>query len=158
MTASASPPSLHDAIVQAKATMPTLAKDGTNTYLNSKYLTLNGLLSVIEPALQAVGIRITNRTEFADGGWSLVTQLVGHGQIESTRFPIIDLNPQKLTATCTYARRVNLMNLLSLVAEDDDGQAAAQAAAQAAPPAADDLSAREAWMAVPSPAAGADWY
>tara|TARA_Y100000114_G_C11761036_1_gene329746 strand:+ start:76 stop:771 length:696 start_codon:yes stop_codon:yes gene_type:complete len=109
-----------------------VAKDARNPHFRSEYVTLGAVLKAAIPALTSEGIALV---QYRDGA-ELVT-LLGHvdgGRLE-VRYP---LQPTKNDAqgwgsAITYARRYQLMSLLGLAGEDDDGNAASGLDAAPAP-------------------------
>lgn len=120
---------IYTALAAASATFPALTKDGINTYLKTKYLTLSNLLSMIRDPLLDVGCIITSAFEPLDGvpGMFVVKTTIRHmpsGTELSSSFPIADLSTQKAGAAATYGMRYNLMHILGRAADDDDDGAA----------------------------------
>ena len=114
------------ALVKAKTSFSPLKKDSKNPHFKSTYASLNAVLEAVEMPLLEQGILIVHTMQEA----GLETALV-HAESEerlATTFPItVDSNPQKTGSALSYARRYNLLNLLNLAAEDDDGSAASTA-------------------------------
>lgn len=126
------PKELIGALVKAKGQMGAIVKDRENPFFKSTYATLGSVLEAVEPALLQNGLAIV---QGMDGG-ALVTALY-HVSGQSIRFsyPInpVKPDPQGIGSAVTYARRYSLMALLSLNAEDDDGQAASARPKRAVP-------------------------
>ena len=104
-----------------------VGKDAKNPHFKSQYATLSACLAVAMPALARHGFALIQYREGSD----LVTRL-GHssGTELITLYP---LEPSKKTeqgwgSAITYARRYQVMALLGLAPEDDDGNAVTQAA------------------------------
>lgn len=122
---------VYSALAAVSAVIPALTKDGVNTYLKSKYLTLGNLLSLVRDPLLDCGCVITSALEpliNVPGMWTVKTTIrhIGSGTEISSSFPIPDLSTQKAGAAATYGMRYNLMHLLARAADDDDdGQALA---------------------------------
>ena len=121
---------LDGAIAAAMPIFGPLVKDAENSYLKTSYMPLDTLLKAILPALLAQGVLITSCFQLVPGGFVVITSLShAGGGWRSSLFPVGDPgNPQKVAAAATYGLRVNLQQLLALVATDDDGQHAAPAA------------------------------
>ena len=121
-----------EALAKAQARLGgAVAKDGKNPHFRSEYATLGAVLRAAIPALTAEGIALV---QYRDGA-ELVT-LLGHvegGKLE-TRYPLQPTknDPQGWGSAITYARRYQLMSLLGLAGEDDDGNAAS--GVRSAPP------------------------
>ncbi len=100
-----------------------VAKDARNPHFRSEYVTLGAVLKAAIPALTSEGIALV---QYRDGA-ELVT-LLGHvdgGRLE-VRYPLQPTknDPQGWGSSITYARRYQIMALLGLAGEDDDGNAA----------------------------------
>lgn len=121
------------AIAKAKAKFPPILKDAKNPHFKQMYATLGAILSAVEMPLIDCGVVIIHeQIPLDNGGWLLQTSLV-HWETDqaiSTVFPANGADPQKLGSALTYARRYNILNLLNLTTEDDDGNAASQSAAK----------------------------
>ena len=103
-----------------------LEKKATNPFFKSKYIDINGLLEVLDPALAEQGLTLlqplTNvsgrpavRTIIKDGDNVLIDDAVSLPDLQ---------DPQKMGACITYYRRYALISLFALKAEDDDGNMA----------------------------------
>jgi len=127
---------LDGALAAAMPNFGPLVKDAENTYLKTAYMPLDTLLEAIRPALLAQGVLITSCFQLVPGGFVVITCLAhAGGGWRSSLFPVGDPgNPQKVAAAATYGLRINLMQLLAVVASDDDGQGFAGHAPQAAMP------------------------
>jgi len=126
-------PTFHQRLIAAKQSFGSIKKDGINPHFKSNYVTLEGLVSAINPALHENGLAFFHSFE-SDAIKCVVTD--GETDI-STSLPIpTETNIQKLGSAVTYARRYTLSMLLGLVAEtDDDGQEGAGAGNVRAKPA-----------------------
>lgn len=120
---------VYSALAAVSALIPALTKDGVNTYLKSKYLTLGNLLGLIRDPLLDCGCIITSALEpLVDtdekfcGMWVVRTSIrhISSGTHIDSSFPIPDFNTQKAGAAATYGMRYNLMHLLARAADDDD--------------------------------------
>lgn len=100
-----------------------LEKKATNPFYKSKYIDINGLLDVLNPALDKQGLTLTQPLTTIDGRPAVRT-VVSDGDTVYVDDAIImpDLqDPQKMGACITYYRRYSLISLFALQAEDDDG-------------------------------------
>ena len=122
---------VYSALAAVSAVIPALTKDGVNTYLKSRYLTLGNLLGLIRDPLLDCGCIIVSGYEpliGAPGLWVVKTTIrhLASGTEVSSSFPVSDLATQKAGAAGTFGMRYNLMHLLARAADDDDdGQALA---------------------------------
>jgi hypothetical protein len=121
---------LDGAIAAASANFAPLVKDAENTYLKTSYLSLENLLESVRGALLAQQVMVTSSIQLVGPGFVVVTTLAhSSGGWRSSSFPVGDpVNPQKVAAAATYGLRINLQQLLALVASDDDGNTAAAVA------------------------------
>jgi len=125
---------LDGAIAAAIPHFAPLVKDAENSYLKTSYLSLENLLDSIRQALMAQQVLITSSLQLVGPGFVVITTLAhSAGGWRSSSFPVGDpINPQKVAAAATYGLRINLQQLLALVASDDDGNTAAAPAQGAA--------------------------
>jgi hypothetical protein len=123
---------LDGAIAAAIPSFAPLVKDAENDYLKTSYLSLSSLLEAVRLPLLAQQVLITSNLQLIGPGFVVVTMLAhAGGGWRSSSFPVGDpLNPQKVAAAATYGLRINLQQLLALVATDDDGQTASAPAPQ----------------------------
>lgn len=103
-----------------------LEKSAVNPFFKSKYIDINGLLDVLNPALNEQGLTLLQplsnvagrpavRTIIKDGDNVLIDDAVALPDLQ---------DPQKMGACITYYRRYALISLFALQAEDDDGNMA----------------------------------
>ena len=126
------------ALCLAKKDFKPITKDGKNPFLNSKYVTLDGIVNATEDALNANGLVIIHHHEFTVDDTLLVTELIHEsGQIISTETgmsqyigPVsvnekgnVKVNPlQVFGSVITYLKRYHISELLNIaVDEDADG-------------------------------------
>ena len=126
------------ALCLAKKDFKPISKDGKNPFLNSKYVTLDGIVNATEDALNANGLVIIHHHEFTVDDTLLVTELIHEsGQIISTETgmsqyigPVsvnekgnVKVNPlQVFGSVITYLKRYHISELLNIaVDEDADG-------------------------------------
>lgn len=102
-------------------------KDGRQGY-SYRYADLGGLLSGVRPILAKHGLAITQGVT-NDGRQVAVTTTILHVSGESMVTDPLTLpgagTPQAVGSAITYARRYQLMAVLGLASDDDDGQQAA---------------------------------
>jgi len=112
-------------IALAKKEIGKISKDSTNPFYKSKYFDINQLLEHVEYILDKNGLLILQ--PITDN--KVCTQIfdIETGtKIESCiELPQL-IDPQKLGSAITYYRRYTLQSLLSLQAEDDDGNTASK--------------------------------
>ncbi len=97
-------------------------KDGKNPHFKSDYITLDWLISVLQPVCNELSLLIKHHTK--DG--VVITEVIDIEQEKSNRFsssfPLgsyID-NPQKVWSAITYAKRYNLCQIFNIITDRDD--------------------------------------
>ena len=111
------------ALYKAKLEFPTIKKDMNNPFFKRKYADINSILEQVEPILHAHGIIVLQPIDED----SVCTQLihVESGEMITSCIKLTSgVKAQDLGSEITYFRRYSLHSLLSLQAEDDDGNAA----------------------------------
>lgn len=113
-------------LLAAMSEMPNPVKD-SKAY-NYRYEQLDQVLGIVQPALMAHGMFVTQGMECSEGGYELRTYICD-AEGDTLRIPM-DSRPVKLTGDSqndgsaeTYARRYALKTVFGLCGEDDDGQA-----------------------------------
>lgn len=117
--------SIYVKLLEAKKGFGKLVKNTTNPFFKSKYSDLNALLGVVEPELEKHGLLLLQPV--LEG--HVVTMIVDVETKETIESRIeigTHHDPQKLGSAITYYRRYSLQSLLSLQAEDDDGNGASK--------------------------------
>lgn len=110
-------------LLEVKSEIGTLVKKSNNPFFKSKYLDLNDLLSAVEPLLHKNGLVLLQPIK--DGQvFSIIYDTESGDTVESGIYLPQLTDPQKLGSAVTYFRRYTLQSLLSLQAEDDDGNKA----------------------------------
>lgn len=117
------------ALLAAQTAMQNAVKAGNNPYFKSKYADLNSVREACQPLLNANGIIILQPTVQKEGKSYVRTLLVhaASGEWISSDTEIIASkpnDPQAAGSGLTYARRYGLQALVSLGADDDDGEKA----------------------------------
>jgi hypothetical protein len=122
-------------LARAIASVEAAPKDGSNPMFKSKYITLDGVLSVVKPALREQGLALTQTSTFVNEGnmTKVKTSVVatddgGRMDLGETLVPMVKLDAQAMGSAATYARRYALMAIFALEADDDDGNAASHGA------------------------------
>lgn len=116
------------ALLAAQRLMGAAKKGSTNPYFKSKYADLGSVLEACKDLLNENGITIL-QPHSADEFGAYVETLLVHESGEyvgsKTKIQVAKANdPQALGSAITYARRYGLQSLLSMPAEDDDGESA----------------------------------
>lgn len=119
-------------IQAVKAEIGKMPKDKVNPFHNKKYFDINVLLEHLEPLLQKQNLLLMQPI---DG--NVITSCIY--DLDGTQDDVVcsSMNlpemgdPQKMGSAVTYYRRYTLTSLLSLQAEDDDGNQASNKSVKA---------------------------
>lgn len=116
------------ALVKAQRQMGNATKDAKNPFFKSKYADLNSVREAVTPPLHENGISVLQLNVYVDGKNFVRTTLLhesGEYICSDTEIVVKEAgNPQALGSAISYARRYGLSSLLSVGADDDDGEAA----------------------------------
>jgi len=118
------------ALAKAQGKISAAKKDSTNPHFKSKYSDLASCWDAIREPLSSNGLSLSQWVSTSEKGINLITML-GHSSGEwitsEANFPVKDpSNPQAVGSSISYARRYCLSAAISLVSDDDDGNAGAQ--------------------------------
>lgn len=111
------------AIANAKKEIGKISKESTNPFFKSKYFDVNQLLAHVEPILEKHGLMVLQPIQDNKVCSDIYHIETGDLISSAIELPAIT-DPQKLGSAITYYRRYTLQSLLSLQAEDDDGNKA----------------------------------
>ena len=110
-------------LAEVKREVVKVSKNSKNPHFKNTYADLNALIDAVEPILLEKGLLMLQPIE--DG--NVTTIIIDCESSESIQsaiaLPVLN-DPQKLGSAITYFRRYTLQSLLSLQAEDDDGNKA----------------------------------
>lgn len=117
--------SIYKKILEIQKLNLSVAKDASNPHFKSKYMDLDSIIETYNPVLAKNGVVVFHRSESS----ILYTSLYDTETDTSitSEFAIHNSDPQKRGAEITYGRRYNLLQLLNITAEDDDGNSASGA-------------------------------
>ena len=123
------------ALCLAKKDFKPITKDGKNPFLNSKYVTLDGIVNATEDALNTNGLVIIHHHEFMIDDTLLVTELIHEsGQTIGTETGMSQyigpvavnekgnakVNPlQVFGSVITYLKRYHISELLNIAVDED---------------------------------------
>jgi hypothetical protein len=114
---------IYKKIHEAKKEIGVVKKNAKNPHFKNTYADLNALIEAVEPILLEKGLIMLQPIK--DG--KVFTQIIDIDTFEMVESSI-DLTPnltaQALGSQVTYYRRYTLQSLMSLQADDDDGQKA----------------------------------
>jgi len=137
------------ALSAAQGAIEAASKGAVNPYFKSKYADLNALREVIREPLAANGLSITQCAGTVSNGERVeVETMLMHSSGEYLRDTLVlpvgrkydkegeamPVDVQSIGSAITYARRYALSSILSLAADDDDGNAAVGSAPPARTP------------------------
>jgi hypothetical protein len=119
-------------LLEAKKEIGKATKNATNPHFKNKYVDINALIDTVEPILLSKGLILLQPIE--DGYvYSRIVDIDSAEICESCmKLPEIQ-DPQKIGSAVTYYRRYTLQSLLSLQADDDDGNMASKPQPKAKP-------------------------
>jgi ERF superfamily len=116
------------ALMKVKSKLQAVTKSANNPFFKSKYADLNTYLDEVEPLLEENKMVLFQPVRVNSGGTNTVSSIIMHesGQFISSEMVVVtkEADMQKLGSAITYARRYTLGPLLSMKAEDDDGNGA----------------------------------
>ena len=125
--------SIYKKLLEFKATVGAVKKDGKNPFHKSKYATIESVLDTIEQPLKEKGLGFV-QCPMETGLKTIVFSEDDTNTIESFIPYIGATDMQKLGSAITYARRYALVSMFGLEQEDDDGNLASNKTSQKAPP------------------------
>lgn len=114
---------IYQKLAEAKKEIGKVSKNAKNPHFKNTYADLNALIEAVEPILLDKGLLLLQPIE----NGKVYTRVIDT-ETEQILESFIDLpatgTPQAMGSAITYYRRYTLQSLLSLMAEDDDGQKA----------------------------------
>ena len=118
--------SIQAKLLEFQSKVDAVKKDAKNPFFKSNYVDINGIIKAITPTLKECGISYSQSPDILDGVDVLVTEIYDAEKPESRIRSVMRLimtkqDMQQLGSAVTYARRYQLVSLLGLEAEDDDG-------------------------------------
>ena len=119
--------SIYAKLLSAQKKIASIKKKSENPFYKSKYADINEYLSVVKPILNEFGLVIFQPLTIRDGKNALKTMIIdSESEKDITSVVILPegADAQKQGAIITYFRRYAIQSLLSLEAEDDDGNSA----------------------------------
>ena len=110
-------------LAEVKREVGKVSKNSKNPHFKNTYADLNALIDAVEPILLEKGLLMLQPIQ----NGNVTTIIIDCESSESIQsaiaLPVLN-DPQKLGSAITYFRRYTLQSLLSLQAEDDDGNKA----------------------------------
>jgi len=114
---------IYMALLEAKKEIGKATKNATNPHFKNKYVDINALIETVEPVLLSKGLLLLQPIE----NGRQYTRII-HAESSQIIESFIELptvgTPQGIGSAITYYRRYTLQSILSMQAQDDDGQLA----------------------------------
>jgi hypothetical protein len=114
---------IYGKLLEAKKQIGKVSKNAKNPHFKNTYADINALIEAVEPILLECGLVLLQ--PIVNG--KVITQIIdveSGEKIESIIELSSNLTSQALGSQITYYRRYSLQSLMSLQADDDDGQRA----------------------------------
>lgn len=119
---------LAKALVLAQGEMGNAVKGSVNTFFKATYAGLNSVREACTPLLNKYGIVVLQPTVELNGGLYVETILLHQSGEYLSGLTEVRVekpnNPQAMGSSISYSRRYGLQSILSIGAEDDDGEGA----------------------------------
>jgi hypothetical protein len=116
---------MYKKILEAKKEIGKATKNATNPHFKNKYVDINALIETVEGILLSKGLVLLQPIENGKV-YTRIVDAESKEMIESFIDLPIGGTPQSMGSAITYFRRYTLQSLLSMQAQDDDGQLASQ--------------------------------
>jgi hypothetical protein len=119
------------ALLEAQRTMRAAVKDATNPHFKSRYADLATVIEATKGPLNEQGIIVLQGVTSDATGVMVETRLQhesGEWFADTLYLPVPTQTPQAYGSAITYGRRYGLQSMVTLPAEDDDGNKASEAA------------------------------
>ena len=116
---------IYQKIHEAKQEIGVVKKNAKNPHFKNTYADLNALIDAVEPILLSKGLILLQPIENAKVSTLIIDIETGEQIASSIDLPTSG-TPQAMGSAITYYRRYTLQSLLSLQADDDDGQMASK--------------------------------
>jgi hypothetical protein len=117
--------SIYVKLHEAKKSIGVVKKNAKNPHLKNTYADLNALIEAVEPILLENSLILLQPIKDGKVFTEIVDVESGESITSSIDLPTSG-NPQQMGSAITYFRRYTLQSLLSLQADDDDGQMASK--------------------------------
>jgi len=116
---------IYGKLLEAKKQIGKVTKASRNPHFKNTYADVNSLIEAVEPTLLECGLVLLQPIEHGKVITKIVDIDTGESIESFIELPVLS-NPQQMGSAITYYRRYTLQSLLSLQAEDDDGNKASQ--------------------------------
>jgi len=112
-------------LAEVKREVGKVSKNSKNPHFKNTYADLNALIDAVEPILLEKGLLMLQPIQNGNVTTVIIDCESSESIESSIALPALQ-DPQKLGSAITYFRRYTLQSLLSLQAEDDDGNKASK--------------------------------
>ena len=111
---------VYKALLEAKKEIGKVVKNAKNPHFKNTYADINAIIETVEPVLMKHGLLLIQPV--IDGKvCTVIFHPESDGEVRSEINLPTNVSPQQLGSAITYYRRYTLQSLLSLQADDDDG-------------------------------------
>lgn len=123
---------IYTKLLNAKKSIGKVHKNAKNPHFKNNYADINALIEAVEPILLENGLVLLQPVLNGKVITRIVDVETGENVESIMELPTLS-NPQQMGSAITYYRRYTLQSLLSLQADDDDGNAASKPQPKAKP-------------------------
>jgi len=123
---------IYEKLLNAKKSIGKVHKNAKNPHFKNSYADVNSLIETVEPILLENGLLLLQPVLNGKVITRIVDVETGENVESIMELPTLT-NPQQMGSAITYYRRYTLQSLLSLQADDDDGNAASKPQPKAKP-------------------------
>jgi len=119
--------SIEKKLLQFQSEVDAVKKDAKNPFFKSNYVDINSVLKAIQPNLTSCGISYTQCPDILEDGTDVIRTVLFDAEKPdsclraTTKLILTKQDMQQYGGAVTYARRITLISMLGLEAEDDDG-------------------------------------
>ena len=124
--------SIYSKLLNAKKNIGKVKKNATNPHFKNHYTDISALIEAVEPILLENGLVLLQPVLNGKVITRIIDVETGENVESIMELPTLT-NPQQMGSAITYYRRYTLQSLLSLQADDDDGNAASKPQPKAKP-------------------------
>ena len=124
--------SIYSKLLNAKKSIGKVHKNAKNPHFKNNYADINALIEAVEPILLENGLVLLQPVLNGKVITRIIDVETGENVDSIMELPTLT-NPQQMGSAITYYRRYTLQSLLSLQADDDDGNAASKPQLKAKP-------------------------
>ncbi len=116
--------SVYTKLFKMKQYLGKAVRDKENAFTKSKYIDINGILELTEPALQEVGLLVVDEIREYLLSTKLIDPETGDFLESVASLVMLKQDPQSYMSSLSYMRRANRVALMGIAQTDDDGSIA----------------------------------